>query len=373
MKRILVVKLWAMGDLLMATPLLRALHEIEGGAQITWVADTTHASILEGHPLLHEVIAVDFSAWRRKLRRGKLRPYLSQSRYLYEEMVKRCFDVALNYHPDKLWTRLLCQAPVRIGLPSKAGFDPNKIFYTQTVHRVLGQRHHTDRYLDGAGAVGVLGPYNRQMVLSPSEQHRTEASAFLEAQPEYRSNLPLILLHPGTSQESKCWPRANFAAVASHLSDYNVVITGSPKETELCQQVVSLCRRTKHAPLPIIAAGKLSHVGVTAALAALASAVVTGDTVMLHIASALQTPVVCIYGSSRPASNIPLFGSNVLLYDASVPCAPCYKEHCPLKGAKHLRCQHAIPPDQVLSALYKLLDEANVADFNLAGRKQIDK
>lgn len=358
MKRILIVKLWAMGDLLMATPLLRALHEIEGGAQITWVADATHASILEGHPLLHEVIAVDFSAWRRKLRRGKLKPYLIQSRQLYTEMVKRRFDIALNYHPDKFWTRLLCQAPVRIGLPSKKGFNPNSFFYTQTVQRVLSQRHHTDRYLDGAGAVGLSGPYSRQMVLSPSEQDIAEAAAFLNSQPGYRPGLPLILLHPGTSQESKCWSPAHFAAVAAHLPGYNIVITGSTKEADLGKQIVLLFSPpppAKHAPLPIIAAGKLNRVALTVALAAQASAIVTGDTVMLHIASALQIPVVGIYGSTRPSINTPLFGPHVLLYDASVPCAPCYKEHCPLKGAEHLQCQRKVTHKQVLVALDSLL------------------
>ncbi len=111
----------------------------------------------------------------------------------------------------------------------------------------------------------------------------------------------------------------------------------------------------KHAPLPIIAAGKLNRVALTVALAAQASAIVTGDTVMLHIASALQIPVVGIYGSTRPSINTPLFGPHVLLYDASVPCAPCYKEHCPLKGAEHLQCQRKVTHKQVLVALDSLL------------------
>lgn len=352
MKRILIVKLWAMGDILMATPLLTALHKIEGGAQITWVADATHASILEGHPLLHEVIAIDFSAWRRKLRRGKLKAYLSESRHIYREMVKRRFDFTLNYHPDKSWTRLLCQSPIRIALPDKNGFSWTSLLYTKIVNRVLAPRHNTDRYLDGAAALGLPSPYDRRMVLSPSQQDMAEASAFLEAQPEYRPGLPLILLHPGTSQESKCWPTKYFAALAAQLTDYNVVITGSSREAGLARQIVLASSSSTKL---IVATGQLSSIGVTVGLVAQASAVVTGDTVLLHIASALQTPLIGIYGSTRPGSNIPLFGPSTLIYDASVSCSPCYREHCSLKGTHHLRCQYVVSPTQVYSALASIL------------------
>ena len=179
---------------------------------------------------------------------------------------------------------------------------------------------------------------------------QAEASAFLAACAEYEPALPLIVLHPGTSQEPKSWLPEHFAAVAAALSPrMNVVLTGSPKERGLAEKIAALLPPGTRAPL--IAAGSLSGTGAFAALIDRAAAVVTGDTLALHLASALQTPVVGIYGGSRPGDNLPLFGPQALLYDDAVLCAPCYKERCPLRGADHLRCQRAVSPDQVLAAL----------------------
>jgi heptosyltransferase-2 len=98
----------------------------------------------------------------------------------------------------------------------------------------------------------------------------------------------------------------------------------------------------------------LKSIGATAALVQQAAAVVTGDTALLHMASALETPLVGIFGSTRPSDNRPLYGPQVLLYDDLVPCAPCYQRNCPLKGRQHLQCQKAVTSDQVLSALQQL-------------------
>jgi len=101
MKRILIIKLWALGDILMATPLLNALLARWPDARMTWVADTQYAGILENHPLLFEVVAVDTGRWRRLLRAGKLISWLAEARHLHGEMRRRQFDLAIDFHPQK--------------------------------------------------------------------------------------------------------------------------------------------------------------------------------------------------------------------------------------------------------------------------------
>ena len=354
MTRILIVKLWALGDILMATPLLTALHTLPGGAEITWVADTAYAPLLENHPLLHEVVAVDTGAWRRRLRRGQLGAWLKESRRLHADMAGQRFDAALNFHPEKWWLRILCAAPVRIGLSNEAQWGPlTRRLYTQAVPRTPGQRPSTDRYLDAARALGLPGPFDSHMVLRPSAEDIAGASAFLESRPEYRPGLPVLILHPGTSRVTKCWPPELFAAVAAALSaTHNLVLTGSGSEIALCRSVTAAL--PPGTPPPIVAAGSLERLGLTVALVSLAQAVVTGDTALLHIASALEVPVVGIYGGTRPRGNAPQFGPHVLLYDDTVPCAPCYLDHCPLKGTDHLRCLHAITPARVVAALAEM-------------------
>ena len=213
--------------------------------------------------------------------------------------------------------------------------------------------HNIDYNLSAAEALGFVGPFDRHMRFAVLPDASTKVAAFLAASAGYDPNLPLVVLHPGTSQEPKSWLPEHFAALAARLTPrFNVVLTGSPKEAALANKIWALLPPGTRPPL--LAAGRFEDVGVLAALIEQAAAIVTGDTVALHLASALGTPLVGIYGGSRPSDNTPLFGSHALLFDDAVPCAPCYKERCPLRGADHLRCQRAITPNQVLAALETL-------------------
>ena len=351
MKRILVIKLWALGDILMATPLLPALRQSEPKTQVTWIVDSAHADILFGHPEIDEVIPLDTRAWRRLLRKGDVAGWLRFGAALHHDLSRRKFDAVINCHPEKWWTRWLCAAPLRIGLFPSSSLPLSRLAYTKALPKL--PLHNTDNYLAAAEMLSIAGPFDRHLRYTVGPDAQAEAARFLADAAEYDSKLPLIVLHPGTSQESKSWLPENFAAIAAALSPrFNLVLTGSPKERPLAENICA--RLPPGTRPPLVAAGKLSGTGAFAALIAQAAAVVTGDTLALHLASALQTPFVGIYGSSRPADNLPLFGPQALLYDDAVPCAPCYKERCPLRGADHLRCQRAVTPAQVLAALEQL-------------------
>ena len=356
MKRVLIVKLWALGDILMATPLLIALHRGDPEVRITWIADAQHAAILKDHPLIDELIAFDTGNWRRLLRAGRCGQWLAEARRLHGEMRRRQFDAAINCHPEKWWTWILCAAPVRIGLFPTTRLPLTRWLYTQALPKVKSL-HNTDDYLRTVQALGVPGPFERSMNVSVSPQDRAEARAFLQNCAAYRPGLPMIILHPGTSQPSKCWPTESFARVAAGLPNFNVVVTGSPREAALAEAIADAL--PPGTPPLLNAVGKLPGIGAAAALVQHSAAVVTGDTALLHIASALGTLLVGIYGSTRPGDNAPLFGPQVLLFDDTVPCAPCYREHCPLAGREFLRCQKAITPAQVLAAIQRLLKETH--------------
>ncbi len=353
MKRVLIIKLWALGDLLMATPMVTALQAAYPGIQITWLADNLNAELLEGQPGI-DVVRIDSGFWRRKLRKGRVFAWLKEAGYWRRELGERRFDAAINCHPDLWWTWILCQAPVRVGLFHARKPSILRRLYTQPRPKPQNV-HNTDYYLEGVEALGLEAPFDRHLRYTVLPDAQKEAAAFLAASADCDPNLPLLILHPGTSQEPKSWLPENFAAVAAALAlRFNVVLTGSPKERLLAEKICALLPPGTRPPL--IAAGKISGTGAFAALIEQAAAVVTGDTLALHLASALETPVVGIYGGSRPGDNAPLFGPQALLYDDTVPCAPCYKVTCPLRGADHLRCQRAVTPAQVLAALGRLIE-----------------
>ena len=352
MKRVLIIKLWALGDLLMATPLVTALQSQYSDIQITWLADNLNAELLEKQPGI-DVVRIDSGSWRRKLRKGRVFAWLKEAGYWRRELSGRRFDAVINCHPDLWWTRILCAAPVQVGLFHAPKPSILSRLYTHPLPKPENV-HNTDYYLEGVQALGLTGPFDRHMRYAVLPDARAEVAAFLSDAGEYDPNLPLIVLHSGTSQEPKSWLPENFAAVAVDLTPrFNVVLTGSPKERMLAEKICALLPLGTRPPL--IAAGNLSGTGSFAALIKQAAAVVTGDTLALHLASALETPFVGIYGGSRPGDNLPLFGRQILLYDDTVPCAPCYKGQCPLRGADHLRCQRAVTPAEVLGALEKLM------------------
>jgi ADP-heptose:LPS heptosyltransferase len=222
MKRILILKLWALGDLLMAAPLLTALHVKYPGIEITWGADTQYAGILEGHPLISDLVPVDTGTWRRLLRRDNAGAWLRESHRLNAAMRRRRFDAVINCHPDLWWTRVLCPAPMRVALYPTPHLPPTRFPYTHPTARPIARPnalvvHNTDYYLHALTALGMSPPFDRRMTLPISVDDERLAQAFLQSEREYRNTLPLVILHPGTSQSSKCWPVEQFAAVAAAL------------------------------------------------------------------------------------------------------------------------------------------------------------
>ena len=356
MKRILIIKLWALGDILMATPMLTALKAQFPECEVTWLVDSSHADILQGHPLIDDLIRFDSGRWRRLLRKGRLWSWLKEAYQLNTQIKQRQFDAVVNCHPEKWWTRIFCASAVRVGLFPSSRLPLMRLLYTTSVAKPLGE-HNTDYYLRALQVLGLPGPFDRHMILHLSLEDREAARKFLHGNANYRPHLPTIILHPGTSQPSKCWPTENFAVLAELLTNYNIVLTGSLREQGLAESIIEAMLGT--ATRPIVAAGQLNSIRVTAALVEMAAGVVTGDTSILHIASVLGTPLVGIFGSSRPGDNAPLFGPHVLLFDDSVSCAPCYHEHCPLAGNDILKCQKSITPNRVFTALTTLIKETH--------------
>ncbi|MEO7714984.1 MAG: glycosyltransferase family 9 protein [Capsulimonas sp.] len=355
MKRILITKMWALGDILMATPILRALRREYPGCHITWLVERQYAELLQGTPFIDEVIAFDSASWRRYYRYGQIIPYLKVSTQLRRRLNAAKYDISINLTAEKWWSLWFNAAPIRIGLFPRRREGLIGRVYTKTIPRTGDPwLHNTEHYLLAAAALGISAPFEKQMVVGITPEDHKSADDFLSASDGYDPSKPVLLLHPGTSQDSKCWPAAHFAKVADAMADrFNIVVTGSPGERALAQSVADSAK-VAH---PLVAAGALPNVRQTAALVDRAAVVVTGDTSILHIASALDTPMIGIYGSTRPKDNAPLFGRNVLLYDDTVPCSPCYKSSCPLKGEDFMRCMTQISPAKVLECVENALSK----------------
>jgi len=325
--------------------------------------DKRYAAIVDGNEFIDQVIAFDSTLWRRFFRYGQIFSYLRMSIRNYHDLQSRRFDLVINLTGEKWWAQWFNAAPVRIGLFPRMRPGLMGRLYTKAIPRPANTDHNSDHYLLPALAIGINGPYDRRMSVPLREKESAEVTKFLNSHPDYDRNRPTVLLHPGTSQPSKCWPAEHFAALIDHLKDeYNLLITGSTNEKDIAEKIIALVKDSSAKPISTI--GILPDLRHVIALVARSTVVVTGDTSVLHIASALQIPVAAVYGSTRPGDNRPLFGRSSLLFDDALPCAPCYKASCSLTGTEHLGCIRAITPFRVYTELLNLALPTRPASVN---------
>jgi len=170
-----------------------------------------------------------------------------------------------------------------------------------------------------------------------------------------RLEQPLLIFCPGAEYgPAKRWPEAHYAAVAEQkiAAGWQVWLLGSAKDQPVAEAIRAL--------LPVEARARAHNLaGVTSlgeaiALMSCADAVLTNDSGLMHIAAALQRPLVVVYGSTSPAFTPPL-APRVRIVSTQIDCSPCFERECP-KG--HLRCLRDLAPSLVLAALEDLLAAA---------------
>jgi len=160
---------------------------------------------------------------------------------------------------------------------------------------------------------------------------------------------PVLALCPGAEYgPAKRWPSRHYAAVAQHYLDtgWHVWLFGSDKDKLDCNDINSQCQNRCED-----LSGRTS-LGQAIDLMSLASAAVSNDSGLMHIAAALRLPMVAVYGSSDPGFTPPL-SQHARIASLSLDCSPCFKRECPLS---HLDCLNKLTPDSVLEQLNELTE-----------------
>jgi len=161
---------------------------------------------------------------------------------------------------------------------------------------------------------------------------------------------PLLALCPGAEFGlAKCWPAAHFAAVARHFlaAGWQVMLLGSANDRAVAEEVAALC------PDPAGCRDLAGRTDLAEAvdLLSLATAVVSNDSGLMHVAAALERPLVAIYGATSPGFTPPLNPGAVVLA-SDLDCAPCFARACPLG---HHRCMRDMLPERVIDTLRERL------------------
>ncbi|MEP6832274.1 MAG: glycosyltransferase family 9 protein [Gemmatimonas sp.] len=352
----LVIQTSFLGDMVLTTPLLERLAE-RGPVDV--VATPANAALLKGHPAVRDVILFD--------KRGEAKGWRGIKR-IANQIRWREIDGKRELRGARV--AYLAQGSVRSawlaivsGIPERVGFNTSaaRLFYTR---RVIYRRdlHHATRLWQLANLTANEVPEGPlQPSLNPGVDDIAAVDALLDSNGVQR-DAPMIALAPGSVWATKRWPTFDALAgeIAQHpqLATHRIAIIGTDADRELANAIVANVSAAGGLP-PIDATGRLSLLA-SAQLISRAAAIVSNDSAPLHLASAMQTPTIALFGPTVPTLGFgPLAREQRVLGVDSLLCRPCHAhgpQACPLG---HWKCMRELTPTFVSEQLVQLVGADN--------------
>lgn len=331
-KKCLIVGPAWVGDMIMAQSLFIALKQKYPDLLIDVLAPAWSEPLLASMPEVNESIVMS-------LGHGQLN--LKKRYQLGKSLRKNHYDWAIIL-PNSLKSALV---PFWANIPRRTGYKG------EMRYGLINDMHHLDkqkltmtvqRFVALAGESDAADAPHYEfsaLQVKQTDQEHVLASFKLDHQ------LPILALCPGAEYGSaKCWPAEHYAAVAKKAisENWQVWILGSEKDRAIAKEIKTAVGSEECLQL----AGETTLEQVIILLS-LASQVISNDSGLMHIAAAVDTPVIALYGSSDPNFTPPL-NDNAQVVTLNMSCSPCFKRECPLG---HLKCLWDIEPEFVWSKI----------------------
>lgn len=329
--RILLVRIDRMGDVLLTTPIIETIRKELPNAYIAFMTTPKTREIVEGNPWLNEVIIYD--------RKGEHRGIISTVLFALS-LRKKYFDISLIFHPNHRsnWIAFLARIPKRIGYHRKT---PRLLTDIIQDEKYKGEKSEAFYNEDFLPFLGIIPPHSQNIHFPLSETAKKNAGRFLE---ENNVRRPFVVINVSASCPSKIWPSENFALLSNLIYEklgLDIILIG---KKEICHLVQRL------SGVPLVIAHEALSLSELAALFQKAILHVSSDTGPLHLASAVETPVISIFGRTLaglgPKRWGPLKGGHTLFHK-DIGCDPCLAHDCKidfdcLKATKAEDVFHAV-------------------------------
>jgi heptosyltransferase-3 len=333
--KVLVIRLRSIGDTVLTTPSLFALRRFLPHAKIHILLEDWVAPLLEGSPLVDKIISIP--------RHGN-----SARARVARELHRTSYDVVYNLHGGTtatFFTRA-SGAANRVGyshyqyarLHNHLAPAPQEIWSRPTLHSV-------EQQLALIGWTGVPVTDRPATRLTVTDNAARSISSRLAARDIDEE--PVALIHPAAALETKRWPAENFARIIEDVATRGMrpVVIVSAKEKQVTQSLVA------QAPAPIVSFDDLSLPEV-AALAARARLFIGNDSGIAHIAAAVNTPCVVIFGSSNVVHWRPWTSNKSEVVREELPCQPCDGYFC--AEFEKPQCILRVPVERVVAAIDRI-------------------
>ena len=343
MHGILIIAPNWIGDAVMTQPLLAHLKTQFPNSKIDVLASVWVAPIYRACTEVNEVIDAHFE--HKELQWGlrkQLAKKIAGKKYQACFVLPNSFKSALIPWLANIPFRIGYRGELRFGLINLALENPSKVNRPPMVEHYL--------------ALSSLLHEDQQAIPRKLTPTLNVSSAAQESVEKKLSNLKipsqtLYIFCPGAEYgPSKRWPKDHFAKLAQELIQENssnqIILLGGKGDQAISQEITLQANR----PSRIYDWSGTTTLDEAIALIGMAKAVISNDSGLMHIAAALRTPQVAIFGSSDPAHTPPLSDKAKVIW-LNLPCSPCHKKECPLG---HLQCLKDISPEQVLATLNTL-------------------
>ena len=348
-KRILVIKMRHHGDVLLTSPLFSILKKTLPHAQIDAFIYKDSLEMLEGHPAISDFLLYD-KAWKRRSFFYKMSKEIS----VFLKIRRNKYDLVINLTEGDRGaiTAVISGSPIRVGFdPGKKGMVGKRGCYTHLVKNCSRPRHTVEKQLDALRRIGIFPEVQeRELLLNIPTSARERVFDILAREEIKPKNY--IIVHPVARWLYKALSVSQMAEVLRliHKNAEQIVLTSGPDSNELSMiaQILALVPE-----IPIInIAGKLSLKELSAFIA-YAKALVCVDSLPLHIASAVKTPVVVVFGPTSEINWGPWMHPQARIITSGHSCRPCYQDGC--GGSKRSDCLLSLSPERIVQELHKVL------------------
>jgi heptosyltransferase-1 len=341
-RRILLIKPSSLGDIIHALPVLAAIRRSWPQAHVAWLVGSNFASLLAEHPMLDEVIAFDRERFGRMWRNPSI--FAEFWRFVGQIRGRR-FDLVIDLQ-GLMRSAILSYFG---GVPTRVGFADARegawLFYNRRVRCPAQAEHAVQKNLHLAQTLGLaVEPVEFPLPVSAGE--RREADELLTAAAGVpMSGITAVVV--GARWESKLWPAARFAELIDRVhadGGPRCVLLGAAADRGLASAVADACRGER--PVDLVGRTTLRQL---VALLERAEQVICLDSGPMHIAAALNKPLVSLFGPTNPERTGP-YSPEARVVRVPLPCSPCYRRTCPLG---HHNCMQKLAVDQVLTCVRK--------------------
>ena len=373
-KKILIIRLSAIGDVVNVLPALKALRKTYPYSHISWLVEDRAQDIIFDNPDLDDVIVFPRKKWQEGISNPlKCLSTIYEAIIFFKKLRKSSFDIVIDFHGNLksgLMT-LLSGKKLKLGFHKKNCKEWNHIFTNLHAPIMENRIHRIDKNLSLLKLINIETGYIEPQI-SLANGDKEEILFFLKKNLDLRKKL--IVIHPGTSEfgEFKRWPTEKYACLADMLIErlnVSILFTWGPGELKIVNEITSLMKQEATISCKTKSLKQLTEI------IRQSSIFISGDTGPMHIASVLGKPIVAIFGPKDPIiygpyncnRNIHIGDKNEFnglktfscIVNSEIPCAPCKKRRC-----KHIRCLNTISAQKVFDATTETLNKID-NDFRL--------